>query len=160
MSTIRGEGPVGAKLQLRFPDLEVGMDRANAADQQTDRQGDFQIGTTAFHVTVSPMQKLIDRCRENIRDGYRPVIVTSSDRVAAARQLAEVGEIGDQVQVAAVEDWVGTNIEEISQYEGNHIRCGVALLIRTYNVRITEIEVDQSLRIDEPEWVKTLLDDH
>jgi len=43
---------VGAKLELRFHHAEIGRDKANAADQQTNRQGDFQLGTTAFHVTM------------------------------------------------------------------------------------------------------------
>ncbi len=66
---------VGAKLELRFPDSHVGRDKANAADLQTSRQGDFQLGNTAFHVTVSPMQKLVARVRENMREGFRPVVL-------------------------------------------------------------------------------------
>ena len=46
---------VGAKLEMLFPTIEIGKDNSNAADQQTDRSGDFQINDAAFHVTVSPM---------------------------------------------------------------------------------------------------------
>ena len=34
---------VGAKLEMLFPTIEIGKDNSNAADQQTDRSGDFQI---------------------------------------------------------------------------------------------------------------------
>ncbi|WP_371317518.1 DUF4928 family protein [Adlercreutzia rubneri] len=54
---------VGAKLELRFPGLDIGRDKVNAAHQQTNRQGDFQLGNTAFHVKMSPMQKLIARAQ-------------------------------------------------------------------------------------------------
>jgi len=46
---------VGAKLALRFPNIEIGNESYSTADEQLDRPGDFYVGDTAFHVTVSPM---------------------------------------------------------------------------------------------------------
>ncbi|MGG7652710.1 DUF4928 family protein [Kocuria rosea] len=147
---------VGAKLELRFPEENIGKDKAHTADQQTDRQGDFQVGTTAFHVTVSPMEKLINRCRENRNAGFRPVLLVPAGRVAAAIQLAEVGGLADVIGVESVESFVGTNIEELSIFDGERIKGGIAQLVRRYNNRIRTIETDQSLRIDEPAWVAKL----
>ena len=48
---------VGAKLELRFPEIEISNESASTADMQTNRPGDFIIGETAFHVTVSPMPR-------------------------------------------------------------------------------------------------------
>ncbi|AWK44430.1 hypothetical protein AA106_04030 [Photorhabdus laumondii subsp. laumondii] len=148
---------MGAKLQLRFPEIKIGLDRANAADMQTDREGDFQVGTTAFHVTTAPMEKLVSRCVENKRAGYRPVILTLESKVLAARQMAENVGMSDQISVQAAEIFIGTNIEEIAIYESDRIRKGVAHLIRTYNERISNIEIDKSLMIDEPKWIVKLL---
>ncbi|MBF57121.1 MAG: hypothetical protein CME80_05285 [Halomonas sp.] len=148
---------IGAKLQLRFPEIEIGLDQANAADMQTDREGDFQVGTTAFHVTIAPMEKLISRCVENRRAGYRPVILTPESRVLAARQMAENVGMPNQISVQAAEVFIGTNIEEIAIYDGDKIREGVARLIRSYNDRIESIEVDKSLMIKEPRWIVTIL---
>ncbi|MBS9437540.1 DUF4928 domain-containing protein [Photorhabdus noenieputensis] len=148
---------IGAKLQLRFPEIKIGLDRANAADMQTDREGDFQVGTTAFHVTTAPMEKLVSRCVENKRAGYRPVILTLESKVLAARQMAENVGMSDQISVQAAEVFIGTNIEEIAIYESDRIRKGVAHLIRTYNERISNIEIDKSLMIDEPKWIVKLL---
>lgn len=148
---------IGAKLQLRFPEIEIGLDQANSADMQTDREGDFQVGTTAFHVTIAPMEKLISRCIENKRAGYRPVILTPESRVLAARQMVENVGMPNQISVQAAEVFVGTNIEEISIYDGDKIREGVARLIRTYNNRIENIEVDKSLMIEEPKWIVKIL---
>ncbi|EIS8458987.1 DUF4928 family protein [Salmonella enterica] len=148
---------IGAKLQLRFPDIEIGSDRANAADLQTDREGDFQIGTTAFHVTMAPMEKLISRCVENKRAGYRPVILTPESKVIAARQMADNVGMSEQISVQAAETFIGNNIEEIAIYDGDKIREGLARLIRTYNMRIDAIEIDKSLMIDEPRWVINIL---
>ncbi|EKC9967440.1 DUF4928 family protein [Salmonella enterica] len=150
---------IGAKLQLRFPHVEIGNDRANAADLQTDREGDFQVGTTAFHVTTAPMEKLISRCVENKRAGYRPVILTLEGKVMAARQLADNVGMSEMISVQAAETFIGNNIEEIAIYDGDRIREGLARLIRTYNTRIGSIEIDKSLMIDEPRWIVNILSD-
>lgn len=149
---------VGAKLQLRFPEEKIGSDRANAADMHTDREGDFQVGTTAFHVTTAPMEKLISRCVENKRAGYRPVILTLESKVQAAKQMADNVGMSEQISVQSAEIFIGTNIEEISTYDGDRIREGLAKLIRTYNSRIEQIESDKSLMIDEPRWIIHALD--
>lgn len=148
---------VGAKLQLRFPNENIGLDQANAADMQTDREGDFQVGTTAFHVTVAPMEKLINRCNENKKAGYRPVILTLDRKVQAAKQMADNAGIADEISVQSAEVFIGTNIEEIAIYDGDKIRLGIANLIQTYNHRIASVEVDKSLMIDEPRWILDLL---
>lgn len=144
---------VGAKLELRFPTLDVGRDQANAGDSQTGRQGDFQLGTTAFHVTVAPMEKLMDRCFENIRQGYRPIVLVPENRLAGARQMADLNGLGELVSIVEAETFIGTNIEEIAEYTTDRIHGGLANLIRRYNQRIEDAEPDKSLRIDEPNWV-------
>lgn len=148
---------VGAKLQLRFPDEDIGCDRANTADLQTEREGDFQIGSTAFHVTTAPMEKLINRCIKNRSEGYRPVILTLEGKVQAAKQMAENVNMLDQISVQSAENFIGTNIEEIAVYDGDKIRQSIAKLIRTYNERINHIESDKSLMIEEPKWISIIM---
>lgn len=144
---------VGAKLELRFPESDIGRDKANAADRQTSRQGDFQLGSTAFHVTVSPMQKLVVRARENIREGYRPVVLVPYDKVQFATGLFESEGLGNRVGVQSIESFVGTNVEEMGSFAAGDIRKEVAKLIRRYNERIWDCETDKSLMIEEPEWL-------
>ncbi|MDR0175355.1 DUF4928 family protein [Enterobacter sichuanensis] len=43
-------------------DVKISSRRANANDPHIDREGAFQVGTTAFHVTTAPMEKLISHC--------------------------------------------------------------------------------------------------
>lgn len=148
---------VGAKLQLRFPGEEIGCDRANTADLQTDREGDFQIGNTAFHVTTAPMEKLINRCVKNKSEGYRPVILTLESKVQAAKQMAENVNMIALISVQSAENFIGTNIEEIAVYDGDKIRESIARLIRTYNQRIQKIESDKSLMIEEPKWITKIM---
>lgn len=149
---------VGAKLELRFPDKEIGRDRANAADQQTDRQGDFQLGTTAFHVTMAPSAKLVDRVKENLQHGFRPVMLVPEEKVPFARGLFESEHLGDRVGVQSIETFVGSNVEEMAAFDTLEIQHGVAQLIVRYNERIAACESDQSLRIDEPAWMTKALE--
>lgn len=149
---------VGAKLELRFPSLEIGKDKANAADLQTNRQGDYQLGTTAFHVTVAPSAKLVDRARTNLAHGYRPVILVPQSSVQFAIGLFESEGLENRVGVQSIESFVGTNVEEMGNFDFSDIRTGVARLIRAYNDRIKECEIDQSLRIEEPAWIHEILD--
>lgn len=150
---------VDAKLELRFPDLDIGRDKANAADQQTNRQGDFQLGSTAFHVTISPMQKLVVRALENIREGFRPVVLVPYDKVQFATGLFDSEGLGHCVGVQSIESFVGTNIEEIGAFDAPNIRKGVACLIRRYNERIWHCETDKSLMLEEPNWMVRIIDE-
>ena len=53
----------------------------------------------------------------------------------------------------SIETFVGTNVEEMALFESARVESGVARLIKRYNVRIRECEVDQSLQIEEPVWM-------
>ena len=149
---------VGAKLELRFPALEIGRDQANAADLQTDRQGDFQIGNTAFHVTMAPSAKLVDRIKDNVAQGFRSVVLVPETEVSFAMGLFKSEWLSNYVGVQSIESFVGTNIEEMGGYRTEGIKLCIAHFLRRYNDRIQACESDQSLRISEPGWVMAMLD--
>lgn len=143
---------VGAKLSLRFPDQVISNESYTTADQQTERPGDFLVGDTAIHVTMSPGDNLMsNRCKQNLRAGYRPLILVPEDREAAARQLAENAGIDDKVAVNSIEDFVGQNIEEIAGFKDTGIKTGLRKLLERYNERVDIVEPDPSLRIKIPE---------
>lgn len=145
---------VGAKLALRFPDHEIGNDSYSTADQQTSRPGDFSVGNTAFHVTMSPSERLISqRCRDNILQGYRPIILVPENRVIGALQLVDNGGMIGQVSVVAIETFVGLNIEEMAYFTSSGVRKGIRALLEKYNERVVLSEPDPSLRIEVPEML-------
>ncbi|EOC0554896.1 DUF4928 family protein [Cronobacter sakazakii] len=53
--------------------------RANDNDPHNDREGVFQVGTTAFHLTTAPMENLISHCIKIKRAGcfisFQPLIM-------------------------------------------------------------------------------------
>lgn len=145
---------VGAKLSLRFPDHEIGNDSYSTADMQTSRAGDFSVGNTAFHVTMSPSERLMShRCKENLTQGYRPVVLVPEDRVAAALQLADNAQLVTQISVIAIETFVGLNVEEMAVFTSPGVRAGLRALLEKYNERVQASEPDPSLKIEIPEML-------
>lgn len=140
---------VGAKLQLRFPDIKVSNESASTADMQTQRPGDFLIGHTAFHVTVAPMPAVFEKCKHNISQGYKPFLLVPDSKLVGTRQLAEqVSE--QQIAVESVESFVSQNINEISKFNKDNLTNSFKELIEIYNRRVDEVETDKSLMIELP----------
>lgn len=143
---------VGAKLQIRFPDETINVESYTTADQQTGRAGDYQIGDTAIHVTMSPGLAVFQgRCAENLRNGFRPRVLVPKDELARAEIHAEDAGIANKVAVQSIEDFVGTNIEEVAGFRRDNVRVELRRLLEYYNQRIDVAESDLSLKVEIPE---------
>lgn len=140
---------VGAKLQLRFPNVEVSNESASTADRPTNRSGDFTIGSTVFHVTVSPMEGVYKKCQENIKDGLKVYLIVPDAKLAAARQLGEQYCNG-HIAVESLESFISQNIEEISVFAADKLKHSLVCLVKIYNERVNAVEVDKSLMIELP----------
>jgi hypothetical protein len=148
------EGPVaqylvGAKLELRFPDVEIGNESYSTADDQLDRPGDFRVGDTAFHVTVAPMPAVHEKCKRNIEMGYRVYLLVSDRLLAGARQNATLAAPG-RIAVESIESFVSNNIEELSTFSKDRLGTGFRRLLETYNMRVDEADLDKSMLVEIP----------
>ena len=141
---------VGAKLAVRYPALEIENYSYTTADQQLGRPGDFMVGDTAFHVTISPMPTVLEKCKDNLRNGYRSMLLVPDLRLQAARQMAETIDVQDRVGILAVESFVGQNIEELGGFGKGELGKGFRTLLENYNRRVEAIEIDRSLLIRLP----------
>ena len=141
---------VGAKLALRFPELKIRNKPSSAADVQVGEHGDFQLHDTVFHVTVSPMPALYEKCGRNLRDGLRVYVLVPERVLAASRELAEQSFSG-QLQILSIESFVSQNIDEISEFSTTRLRKDLYRLLFTYNDRISAVEADKSLLIEIPQ---------
>ncbi|GAB3176774.1 DUF4928 family protein [Telluribacter humicola] len=140
---------VGAKLQLRFPNINVSNESASTADMQTQRPGDFLIGHTAFHITVAPMPAVYEKCKHNISQGLKPFLLVPDNKLIGTRQNAEqVSE--QQIAVESIESFVSENIDEISDFNKDNLTNSFKKLITIYNHRVDEVETDKSLMIELP----------
>lgn len=137
----------GAKLDLV---MGGGIEHhsANQNDAGSGRTGDFEIGDVSIHVTASAGEALIAKCRDNIDQNRKPIIITSRDRVATAEGLADNSGILSRVEIIDFEQFVATNLHEISKFTLEGRRVSVADLVTRYNDIIDNYETDPSLRIE------------
>ncbi len=142
---------VGAKLALRFPHIEIGNESYSTADDQLDRPGDFHVGDTAFHVTVTPMSGVYDRCRRNIQQGYRVYLLVSDRRFQGTKETISDSDIlKGRVVVESIETFISQNLEEMSLFKADQLTVGFRSLLEKYNDRVDLIETDKSLMIEIP----------
>lgn len=149
------EGPVaqhlvGAKLQLRFPEVELSNESYSTADDQLGRPGDFYLGDTAFHVTVAPMQPVFEKCKSNLENGLRVYLLVPDRCLSGARQSADL-MISGRIAVESIESFVSQNIEELSFFKRERLTDDFYELIETYNDRVVEAEIDKSMMIEIPQ---------
>lgn len=142
---------VGAKLALRFPHIEIGNESYSTADDQLDRPGDFYVGDTAFHVTVTPMSGVYDRCRRNIQQGYRVYLLVSDRRFQGTKETISDSDIlKGRVVVESIETFISQNLEEMSLFKADQLTVRFRSLLEKYNDRVDLIETDKSLMIEIP----------
>lgn len=140
---------VGAKLKLRFPELEIENNAASTADRPTGRHGDFFVGETAFHVTVAPMTPVFEKCLLNVKEGFKAYVVVPAAKLNAAREMAQQ-ICGGQIAVESLESFVSQNIDELSQFKGDNLKINFVELVKIYNARVDAVEIDKSLMIELP----------
>lgn len=148
------EGPVaqylvGAKLQLRFPNMEISNESFSTADDQLGRYGDFHINDTVFHVTVSPMTGVYEKCKQNLANGLRVFLLVPEKVRQAAKQNAEA-VAPEKITVEAIESFVAQNIDELSGFSHKQLIDGFRRLLETYNARVDRAENDKSFLVEIP----------
>jgi hypothetical protein len=140
---------VGAKLTCRFPESAVRNKQFNTADAQGGHAGDFELGNTAFHVTVAPAPNLFPKMKADLDRGLRVYLLVPRSLVVGAQQNADVTASG-RIAVESIESFVATNIDELSGFDGTKLRSGLRRLLETYNQRVDAVETDKSILIEVP----------
>ncbi len=140
---------VGATLQLRFPDIKISNESANTAYQPTTRSGDFTIEDTVFYVMIHPMLPVFDKCRANIKNGLRPLLLVPDSILIGSRQLASESGV-ERFAVESLESFISLTLERMSAFGTKHLKNNIINLIRLYNQRVNEAETDKSLMIELP----------
>ena len=139
---------VAAKLSIVLPPGIFEIHGAAVADSPTERNGDFIISNTILHCTTAPGEPLIRKCQANINAGCSPVIITVFDRVRTALDLAADAGLSGRVEVWDIQQFLSTNINEHSMFEGAARNAKIADIIEKYNLIIDSKETDPSLKIE------------
>ena len=80
---------VGTKLDCVLGRGKIEYNSFTTSDERSGRKGDLFVGDVAIHVTTSPGEAVIERCRDNLDRGHRPVLVTRQ-RGPVAEALAKM----------------------------------------------------------------------
>jgi len=139
---------VGAKLDCALGKGKFEHKSFSTADSPGARPGDFFLGDVAVHVTTSPGEAVIERCRENLNDGIRPVLVTIQRGLTVGEGLASNVGVADRIDIFEIEQFVALNIYELGKFAANGRKTAVDEIVRRYNEIIEEVETDPSLKIE------------
>lgn len=139
---------VGAKLDCALGEGKFSHNSFSTADAPSQRKGDFFVGDVVIHVTTSPGEAVIERCRDNLNDGYRPVLVTLQRGLTVAEALADNKGIGHRIDVFEIEQFVALNLYELGQFGAAGRKTAIVDLVRRYNEIIEEVQTDPSLKIE------------
>lgn len=139
---------VGAKLDCALGPGKIEHNSFSTADAPSGRDGDFLIGDVAIHVTTAPGEAVIEKCRENLHDGLRPILVTLQRGLAVAEGLAGNYNLADRIDVFEIEQFIALNLYELGQFAAEGRRVAVADLVKRYNEVVESQETDPSLRIE------------
>jgi hypothetical protein len=139
---------VGAKLDCALGQGHLQHNSFSTADAPGDRAGDFFLGDVAIHVTTSPGEAVIERCRENLNDGHRPIVVTVQRGLSVAEGLATNVGLADRIDIFEIEQFVALNLYELAKFAAEGRKTAVTDLVSRYNEIVDEFETDPSLKIE------------
>lgn len=139
---------VAAKLCLIMPKDSFEIHGASVADAPTARSGDFVINKTIIHCTTSVGDLLINKCKANIANGFKPVIITIFERVQTALNQIEDAGLSGRIEVWDIQQFLSSNVHEHSLFDESKQNATLGTIIENYNHIVYEKESDPSLRIE------------
>jgi len=141
---------IGARLAVSFPTSSIGTLPYVEPSDRCEREADFFVGTTAFHVTTSLHMTLVRRCKANLGEGLLCYLLVPTEMLSAARALLKSQELDRRVTSDSVESFLGQSVSFSAQFApANHAQEFSALLAE-YNRRVSDIEMDPALLINVP----------
>jgi hypothetical protein len=139
---------VGAKLDCALGKGKVEHNSSSLPDSPGPRAADFFLGDVAIHVMIAPGEAVIKRCRENLNNGIRPVLVTLQRGLDVAEGLAKNVELGDCIDIFEIEQFLALNIYTLGNFAAGGRKTVVTEIFDRYNEIIEEVETDPSLKIE------------
>jgi len=138
---------VGAKLNLIL-DHPPEHHGSAVSDESSGRPGDFLISDVAIHVTTSPTESLISKCKDNLDRNLKPVVITTTRGVLITEALSEQLGIGGRLDVFDAEQFLAGNLYELGKFENKGRRNTAKQIIEAYNKIVKECETDPGLAIE------------
>jgi hypothetical protein len=138
---------VGAILEMMSFSPVIEHRGFSVADSPGGWKGDFLIHDAAVHVTTAPTEALIRKCRDNLDEGLRPVIITTGNGIGGAHALAQNAGLADRIDIFEVEQFVASSVYEKSAFRESGRALAARELVEKYNAIVEASESDPSLKI-------------
>ena len=135
---------MGAKLNL-LTEVDIEHHGASVADEQLARNADYLVNDVAIHVTTAPSEALAGRCKKNLQNGLKPIVITT--KADFAEGLYEQMGIGDRVDIFDAEQFIAGNFFELGKFAPEGRKTTADRLVKEYNDIVEQCETDPSLRI-------------
>ena len=139
---------IGAKLSLALGEDKITHKIASTIYESSDAPGDFHIEETVIHVTTAPSPALINKCKTNIHNGLRPIIICPTGMKTATQTLAFAEGLEDRIEVYEAQEFISMNINEWSGFSASKLMHNSIRLVNEYNRIIELVEPDKSLKIE------------
>ena len=137
---------VGAKLDIVLGGIT--HHGASVADEGTGREGDFVVGDVAIHVTTAPGEALIRKCKRNLANSIKPLVVTTAEGLVVAQGLALQAGVADRIDVLDIEQFLTCNLYERGRFDSSGRRETARDLVAHYNRLVSAHEREPGLHID------------
>lgn len=105
------------------------------------------VGAMVFCPSAVPSELLMRQCHETLALGVRPVVVTPSDLVPAAKALAKVEHVTALVDIMDLGQLTATHIYLQCGFAEHMRKLALQRLVDAYNKIIDEVETDPGLHI-------------
>lgn len=138
---------VGAKLQLRFPDVDLRKESYSAADDPSGQPGDFVVEDTTFHVTVTPTPGHFEKCKRNLQDGRRVFLLVPDSVLAGARQNAELTAPG-RIAVESIESFIANFIELKARFSAVAVEAILSQMCEHFNALVAKWDPEEWLTLE------------
>lgn len=139
---------VAAMLTILMPDVALEIHGTSVADGPTARSGDFSMADVVIHCTTSASEGLMRKCQRNMDSGHRPIIITIASRVEKAENMIEDNGLKGKIDVWDIEQFLSTNIYELSKFQVATRKPTIERIIEVYNEIVSKHETDPSLKIE------------
>lgn len=91
---------------------------------------------------------MIGKCRNNLNDGLRPVLVTLQQGLTVAEGLADNVGLGDRIDIFEIEQFVALNFYKLGKFGADGYKTAVSAFISRYSEIVEQFETDPSLKIE------------
>jgi hypothetical protein len=137
-----------AKLRCMLGENAPTPHGASDADSSRNTGGDFEIRDSVLHVTAAPAEPLLQKCKENLEAGKRPVIITLATSLQHAQSLAESIGLENRIEFWSLDQFLSANVHEWGAFAEQDVRRQLSQLLQAYNDIIVELHEEPSLKID------------